>query len=101
MQSASLWKTNETTIQVVRGALFRTEVSLPANITTGDYEVRIIHFRNGEFLAEDNTAIEVKKAGFSAFIYNLAHEYSIFYGIFAIVFAVFAGWLAAAVFPKS
>lgn len=101
MQSASLWKTNETTIQVVRGALFRTEVTLPANITTGDYEVRIIHFRNGEFLAEDKTAIEVKKAGFSAFIYNLAHEYSIFYGIFAIVFAVFAGWLAAAVFPKS
>ncbi|NCF46364.1 MAG: hypothetical protein GWP24_02185, partial [Alphaproteobacteria bacterium] len=40
------------------------------------------------------------KAGFSAIIYHLAHEYSIFYGIFAIAFAVFAGWLAAAVFSK-
>lgn len=101
MQSLSLWKTNETTIQVMRGALFRTQVSLPANITTGDYEARIIHFREGKFIAEDRTAIAVKKAGFSAIIYHLAHEYSIFYGIFAIMFAVFAGWLAAAVFPKS
>ena len=100
MQSASLWKTNETAVQVMRGSLFRTQVSLPANITTGDYEARIIHFREGEFIAEDRTAIAVKKAGFSAIIYHLAHEYSIFYGIFAIVFAVFAGWLAATVFPK-
>ena len=91
MQSASLWKTNETTVQVMRGALFRTQVSLPANITTGDYEARIIHFRGGKFIAEDKTAIAVKKAGFSAVIYRLAHEYSIFYGIFAVVFAVFAG----------
>ena len=100
MQSTSLWKTNEKTVQVIRGALFRTEVTLPANITTGDYEVRIIHFRNGRFIAEDKTAIGVKKAGFSAFIYHLAHEYSIFYGIFAVAFAVFAGWLAAAIFTK-
>ncbi len=100
MHSASLWKTNETTVQVMRGALFRTQVSLPANITTGDYEARIIHFRQGNFIAEERTAIAVKKAGFSAIIYHLAHDYSIFYGIFAVVFAVFAGWLAAAVFPK-
>ena len=100
MQSDSLWKTNEKTVQVIRGALFRTEVSLPANITTGDYNVRIIHFRNGRFIAEDKTAIAVKKAGFSAIIYHLAHEYSIFYGIFAVVFAIFAGWFAAAIFPK-
>ena len=50
MKSASLWKTNENAVQVIRGALFRTEVDLPANITTGDYEVRIIHFRNGRFI---------------------------------------------------
>ena len=100
MRSASLWNTNEKTIQVIRGALFRTQVALPANITTGDYQVRIIHFRNGRFIAEDITAIAVKKAGVSAIIYRLAHEYSIFYGIFAVAFAVFAGWLAAAIFPK-
>ena len=100
MQSASLWKINETSVQVMRGTLFRTQVSLPANITIGDYDVRIIHFRDGRFIAEDKTAIAVKKAGISAFIYKLAHEYSIFYGLFAVAFAVFAGWLAAAIFPK-
>jgi len=87
-------------VQVMRGTLFRTQVSLPANITIGDYDVRIIHFRDGRFIAEDKTAIAVKKAGISAFIYKLAHEYSIFYGLFAVAFAVFAGWLAAAIFPK-
>jgi len=33
-------------------------------------------------------------------IYRLAHEYSIFYGLFAVAFAVAAGWLASAAFRK-
>ena len=100
MTAASLWSINESSVQVIRGALFRTQVSLPANIVVGDYDVRILHFRDGVLLAEDSTAIAVNKAGISALIYQFAHEYAIFYGLFAIAFAVFAGWLAAAIFPK-
>jgi hypothetical protein len=36
----------------------------------------------------------------SAGIYNFAHDYSALYGIFAILFAVASGWLAAAVFRR-
>jgi hypothetical protein len=34
-------------------------------------------------------------------IYNFAHDYSLFYGLFAIAFAVAAGWLAAVAFRRN
>jgi hypothetical protein len=36
----------------------------------------------------------------SALIYKFAHEYSLFYGLFAIAFAVGSGWLAAVAFRR-
>jgi hypothetical protein len=34
-------------------------------------------------------------------IYNFAHDYSLIYGLFAIAFAVAAGWLAAVAFRRN
>jgi hypothetical protein len=33
-------------------------------------------------------------------VYNFAHQYSALYGLFAIAFAICAGWLAAAAFRR-
>lgn len=101
MTEKGLWKKHENTVTIVRGALFRTPVTLPANILPGDYDVRVLHIRDGQLLAEDKTSISVAKKGIGAFIYTIAHDYSIFYGIFAVVFAVCAGWLAAVAFRRT
>ena len=79
---------------------FRTDVVLPANIIPGQYSVRVIHFRNGSMIYEDRSSIRVEKRGLSAQIYDVAHTYAPFYGIFAIIFAVSAGWLAAVAFRR-
>ena len=63
--------------------------------------MRVLHVRDDQLIAEDTTYISVAKAGVGAMIYALAHDYSIFYGVFAVCFAVFAGWLAAAAFRKA
>ncbi len=44
----------------------------------------------------------VARKGFSAMVYDFAHEYSMLYGVFAVVFAavVFSGWLAAFAFRR-
>ena len=63
--------------------------------------MRVLHIRDGQLVAEDRTSIQVAKRGAGAFIYQVAHEYSVFYGLFAIAFAVLAGWVAAAVFRKA
>lgn len=100
MQEADLWGLNEGAVEVIRGALFRANVSLPANIVPGEYEVRILHLADGTLIAEEKTTLSVAKSGIGALIYRTAHEQSVFYGLFAIAFAVFAGWLAAVAFRR-
>ncbi len=100
MEEAGLWEAAPSSVEVIKGALFRTSVTLPANIIPGSYGVRILHLRDGQLLNEEETSLSVAKGGFSALIYRFAHDYSIFYGLFAVFFAVAAGWLAAVAFRK-
>ena len=101
MIDRGLWQHHDGGVSINRGVLFRTPVTLPANILPGDYDVRVLHIRDGQLVAEDRTSIQVAKRGAGAFIYQVAHEYSVFYGLFAIAFAVAAGWVAAAAFRKT
>ena len=101
MIDRGLWQRHDGGVSINRGVLFRTPVTLPANILPGDYDVRVLHIRDGQLVAEDRTSIQVAKRGAGAFIYQVAHEYSVFYGLFAIAFAVVAGWVAAAALRKT
>ena len=100
MEAGGLWGRDTGEVRVLENALFRTNVVFPANVLPGHYEVRILHFRGGQMLNENISTIEVAKSGLSASIYLMAHEYAPFYGIFAILFAVMAGWLAAVAFRR-
>ena len=99
MEKSNLWNQNSD-VSIRKGVLFRSNISLPANVLPGNYQVRILHFRSGELIAETNSVIVVRKSGLSADIFEFAHKYSPAYGIFAILFAVFMGWGAARVFRR-
>lgn len=100
MQATGLWADQPGQIKVIGDVLFRTDITIPANIMPGDYEVRTLHFRDGAVVNENISTITVSKTGLSATIYRMAHDYAPFYGIFAIIFAVASGWLAAVAFRK-
>ena len=100
MTSNGLWQTNPASIVTQQDMLFRTMLTLPSNVPTGDYTVRVLHFRDGVALSERVTDMNIRKAGMSALIYSFAHEYAVFYGLFAIAFAVASGWLAAVAFRR-
>ena len=101
MESIDLWPDQTGNVTLTENALFRSEVKLPANILSGTYDIRVLQFRNGVAISEDKTNLHIKKEGLSADIYSFAHNHPAFYGIFAILFAVAAGWLAAAAFRRS
>ena len=101
MRQENLWQTHENAVTLMSDALFRVNVPLPKNIRPGDYDVRVLHFRDGQLLAENENNISVAKRGIGALIYRFAHDYSIFYGIFAVLFAVASGWLAAVAFRRA
>ena len=101
MARMNLWPTQTGSIQLAHDALFRSTINLPANIVTGNYDIRVLHLRDGIAISEDRTHLTINKGGLTAVIFNLAHDYSALYGIFAIAFAVAAGWLAAAAFRRT
>ena len=100
MKNTGLWADQVGQIKVISDVLFRTNIQIPANIMPGKYKVRTLHFRDGAVVNENVSTIMVSKSGLSAIIYRMAHEYAPFYGIFAIIFAVASGWLAAVAFRK-
>lgn len=85
-------------IDQIGKTLFQTRVELPANIVEGDYVTRVFILREGRVLDSFQTGITVRKVGLERFIYNLAHEQSLIYGILSVLVALFAGWSASEIF---
>lgn len=85
-------------VNLSEDTLFRTSIALPANLTEGDYATRIFLTRQGEVLDSYETTINVSKVGLERFLYNLAHEQPLVYGLLSLFIAIVAGWGASAVF---
>ncbi len=78
--------------------LFKTSVTLPANLTEGDYKVTLYLTRNKKVVTTYTTNLGVKKVGLERFLYRLAHDRPLVYGLMSIAIAIAAGWGASAVF---
>ncbi|MEO0664553.1 MAG: TIGR02186 family protein [Pseudomonadota bacterium] len=92
------YQLNESRVAFFDGTLFRAQVALPANLTEGIYETTIYLMRNKGVVARHVTNLEVSKVGLERFLYNLAHEQPLIYGIMSLFIAIAAGWLASAAF---
>lgn len=97
-ETSGAYMTASAPVEVVQETLFSTEVSLPANLVEGDYAVRIFLTRGGAVTALYNDSIVVSKVGLERFIYNLAHERPLVYGLLSLAIAIAAGWGASAIF---
>lgn len=81
-----------------RDTLIRADILLPANLTEGIFRARIFLLRDGAVVAQEETAIDVHKAGLERFLHRLALEQPLIYGILSLSLAILAGWMASAVF---
>ncbi len=98
-------RTNEGQYRVLEGkveltedTLFRTDVVLPANLTEGEYKVRLFLLRDKRVIDSQERVIGVRKEGLERFIFNLAQEQPLIYGLLSLVLAALAGWGASAAF---
>lgn len=85
-------------VHIDRETLFRARVQLPANIIDGAYITRIYLVRDGAVESVFRTAIFVRKDGIERWLYELAYEYPLLYGLLALVIALLAGYGASAIF---
>lgn len=96
--AAELYQFNEGGVTLRDQTLFDTSIRLPANLVEGDYRTRIFLTRDGEVIDALSQNITVRKVGLERWIYNLAHDQPLAYGILSLAIAIAAGWLASAVF---
>lgn len=85
-------------VQLVEETLFRTDVTLPANLTEGDYKVRMFITRDGHVIDQMERVIGVRKAGLERTLFIMAHEQPLLYGLISLALAAVAGWAASAGF---
>lgn len=93
-----LYQLLEGEVDLEEDTLFRASVDLPANLTEGNYTTRIFLTREGDVVDSYETTIGVQKVGLERFVYNLAHERPLVYGLLSLAIAVSAGWGASAAF---
>ncbi|MGB0961048.1 MAG: TIGR02186 family protein [Halocynthiibacter sp.] len=85
-------------VRLTESTLFETSVKLPANLTEGAYKTRIFLTRDTKVVDVYETTIDVRKVGLERWIYNLAHDKPLAYGLLSLFIAIAAGWLASAFF---
>lgn len=85
-------------VQLIEQTLFRTDVVLPANLTDGDYKVRMFLVRDQQVIDRLERVISVRKEGLERLLYNFAHDQPFLYGLASLVLAAVAGWAASAGF---
>ena len=100
MLKSNLWSVNENSISLNKDSLFRSYLELPSNVITGQFKVKILHYRNSKLVSQQINSINVSKSGISAEIYEIAQNYSTLYGIFAVLLAVLVGWGSNLIFRK-
>ncbi|MBL4613083.1 MAG: TIGR02186 family protein [Emcibacter sp.] len=93
MKARKLYTQQEGMISVLDDILFRAILEFPANMPVGEYQVDVHLIRDGELLLSEQSPLEVGKAGIERIIYMFAHDHPAYYGIMAIIVALFAGWL--------
>ncbi len=94
----ALYQRLDNAVDLSENTLFRTAIRLPANLTEGNYRTRIFLTRNGTVVDSYETEIIVNKVGLERWLYDLAHDNALLYGLMSLAIAIAAGWGASALF---
>jgi uncharacterized protein (TIGR02186 family) len=81
-------------------SLFRSTISLPANVPVGPLVARTYLFRKGEVLSAHIARVTLERAGIERLLHSFAFRYPFSYGLFATALAVLSGLLASAYFRR-
>lgn len=97
-EANGVYKVDESVVHLAQQTLFSTSVQLPSNLVEGNYAVRIYLTRGRRVITTFHTEIFVQKVGLERFLYTLAHDQPMLYGLLALALAVGAGWGASTAF---
>jgi uncharacterized protein (TIGR02186 family) len=90
----NLFSQNDHGVTISGGVLYQARIALPSNLPTGDYTAETFAIRQGRVVASAMSQVAVRKIGAEAAIADFAQNYSLLYGLAAVVLSVAMGWVA-------
>lgn len=100
-EKTGLYEQLDGSVDLAEETLFQTHIRLPANIIEGEYTAQFFLVRDRAVVSSGTSEITVQKTGIERWLFNLAQEEPLIYGILSVALALATGWLAAAAFRLS
>jgi uncharacterized protein (TIGR02186 family) len=96
-----LFRQNAGSVDITDQVLYRARLQIPSSVPVGIYTAETLLIRDGRVIvADDNVQIRIGKSGFEQFVTIIAQDYSLLYGLIAVVISVALGWFAGFVFRR-
>lgn len=93
-----LYREDSASVVVKEQVLYQARIFLPSSVPTGTYTAETFAISKGRVVASASSAVQVRKLGFERAVANFAEDYSVFYGILAVVISIVMGWMAGRLF---
>jgi uncharacterized protein (TIGR02186 family) len=99
-EQAGLYSEQSGAVDMPGAGIFQATVQIPANVPVGLYTATVYLFENGSMVTRADGNFTIAKSGFEQFMFTLAHQRSLFYGVAPAVLALIIGWLAGVIFRR-
>ncbi len=99
-ERAGLYKQDAQGVRISENVLYQARIGLPSNVITGPYTAETFAIANGRVLASATAEIEVAKVGLEGRVVSAAENWSLLYGLGAIVLSLSMGWFAGRFFSR-
>jgi uncharacterized protein (TIGR02186 family) len=99
-QEHGLYRERDNAVTMLTPTVFRANITLPANVPIGGYEIDVKLFADGALLWRDPSAFETVKVGFEQFVANAARDHGSLYGLLTAAMALLIGWFASVIFRR-
>lgn len=97
-QRQSLYKEDFGGVQISEQVLYQARIALPSNVTTGTYTAETFAIARGRVIASAISEVEVRKVGFERRVEDASQNYSLAYGLIAVLLSLSMGWMAGRFF---
>lgn len=100
-QRQGLYNEDPGGVRISEKVLYQARITLPSNVTTGQYTAETFAVADGRVLASATADIEVVKVGLEGSVVYASERFSTLYGLGAILLSLAMGWIAGRLLARS
>lgn len=87
-------------VEITADVLYRARLAIPARVPVGRFTAETFLIRDGRVLAAAVRDIDIRKSGFERFVAAAAQQWSLLYGLVAVLLSLGLGWAAGALWQR-